>query len=67
MPDALPAATLPIYPGLGPASGNIEMFPRWLGYEINDRNLLKSHYPRNDATTVNRTTLGQTTLDKNDI
>ena len=26
-PDALPAATLPIYPGLGPASGNTEMCP----------------------------------------
>ena len=26
-PDAFPAATLPIYPRLGPASGNTEMCP----------------------------------------
>ena len=31
-PDALPAATLPIYPGLGPASRNTEMCLQWLGF-----------------------------------
>ena len=31
-PDALPAATLPIYPGLGPESRDTEMCLRWLGY-----------------------------------
>ena len=29
-PDALPAATLPIYPGLGPASRDTEICLRWL-------------------------------------
>ena len=31
MPDALPAATLPIYPGLEPALRDTEMCHRWLG------------------------------------
>ena len=30
VPDALPATTLPIYPGLGPASRDTEMCHRWL-------------------------------------
>ena len=30
--DTLPAATLPIYPGLGPASRDTEMCLRWLGF-----------------------------------
>ena len=33
MPDALPAATLPIYPGLKPASRDTEMCLRWLGWQ----------------------------------
>ena len=31
-PDALPAATFPIYPGLGQASRDTEMCLRWLGW-----------------------------------
>ena len=34
-PDALPAATLPIYPGLGPASRDTEKCLRWLGCASN--------------------------------
>ena len=33
-PDALPAATLPIYPGLGLASRNTGMCFRWLGSTV---------------------------------
>ena len=32
MPDAIPAATLPIYPELGPAARDTGMCLRWLGY-----------------------------------
>ena len=32
MPDALLAATLPIYPGLGPVLRDTEMCLRWLGF-----------------------------------
>ena len=36
MPDALPAAALPIYLGLGPASRNIGMCLQCLGYFTGD-------------------------------
>ena len=35
-PDALPATILSIYPGLGPASGNIEMCPQCLGLQVKE-------------------------------
>ena len=41
MPDALPAATLPIYLGLGPASRDTEMCHRWLGYFFSSSNMFK--------------------------
>jgi len=34
MPDALPAATLPIYPGLGQAQEYAGLHSPWLGYII---------------------------------
>ena len=33
-PGVLPATTLPIFPGLEPASENTERCPRWLGYIV---------------------------------
>jgi len=34
MPDAFPAATVTIYPGLGRAPNNAGLHTRWLGYPV---------------------------------